>query len=767
MSTLLVLPPTAASFLRVAGLPILLRAVLAGQRAGFARIVIADGPHTQRVQALFDADPRTRAVEIGRACSSDDDERVVVVPADCVVTQATFERLADAQLDGTPLQFAGTGAGVALIRAADLRASGLYETAADVGPALDAFLNAKGARRSTPGDGVFCWRVADEAQVKAAETALAEQLRQERAATDGPLARLLDRRISTPISRWLVRHTEFTPNQVTVLATAVGLLGAVFLGAGTYWTGLAGTLLFLFSTMVDGCDGEVARLRFQDSDAGRRFDILNDNIVHAAIFVGLGIGLYRRDAEAPFGWLLALLLGGFAVNGLVAYRYLPGIEALTRVPCDPTVTRHRKRRWLLRAIEAVMGRDFAYLLVLFAVVDRLAWFVWGAAVGSYAFAALVVVAYWWIVIPAAEEVPERPQRAASEPEPIGAGAVAGRPSGPLRNIERLLLAAGIGLFVFLVYQLGAASVLANLRLVGWGILLIIAQESLAITANTFGWFFAFPEPRPRIPFRRFVAARIAGDGVNYTTPTATLGGEFVRTRLLRDAAPMTSLVASVAVAKLTQAVGQIGFIVVGLLLVLDEAPLPPGVRRGMLIGLALFSAAAAALIWAQRRGMFAPLLRAAHRLGLPERGPHLLRSFERLDAEIARFHGKSSRAFVRSAGCFFVGWTCGVLEMYLILWFLDVGASVERALTIEVLSAAIDGLLFFVPVKAGTQEGGKVLIFTVLGLGPAKGLAAGIVRRIRELTWAFIGLIILWRQQGSLRALSAASSSPPSGALSR
>ena len=89
----------------------------------------------------------------------------------------------------------------------------------------------------------------------------------------------------------------------------------------------------------------------------------------------------------------------------------------------------------------------------------------------------------------------------------------------------------------------------------------------------------------------------------------------------------------------------------------------------------------------------------------------------------------------------------GVVEIYLILWFLGVPVSVHRALTVEVLSVAIDGMLFFVPAKAGTQEGGKVLIFTILGLDPAKGLALGIVRRIRELTWASIGLLILSRHQ--------------------
>jgi hypothetical protein len=189
------------------------------------------------------------------------------------------------------------------------------------------------------------------------------------------------------------------------------------------------------------------------------------------------------------------------------------------------------------------------------------------------------------------------------------------------------------------------------------------------------------------------------------------------------------------------------FVVIGLSLVLDDTPLPAAVRHGLLAGLAGLAALTVVLIVAQRRGMFAPMLRCAHRLGLPERAPAFTRRLQRLDEEIARFHGDTNSALLLSSASFCAGWALGAFEIYLILWFLGVPVSVHRALTIEVLSVTIDGMLFFVPAKAGTQEGGKVLIFTLLGLDPGKGLALGIVRRIRELTWALIGMLILSRRQ--------------------
>lgn len=317
----------------------------------------------------------------------------------------------------------------------------------------------------------------------------------------------------------------------------------------------------------------------------------------------------------------------------------------------------------------------------------------------------------------------------------------------LHIAERVFLLGGIVLLGFLVYELGAGRVLANLRLVGWGIAPIVLQESLAYLANTSGWLAAFPRPRPRIRFAHLLSARIAGDAVNYVTPTATLGGEFVRTRFLRGQAPSASIVASVAVAKLSQTVGQITFVVLGLAVILDDTPLPSAVRYGLLAGLLFFSTLAGLLIFAQRRGMFVPLLRLAQRLRLSGHAPELMRRLRHLDAEIARFHVDTNGAFFLSSAAFFAGWAWGVVEIYLILFFLGVPVNVHRALTIEVLSVAIDGMLFFVPLKAGTQEGGKVLIFTILGLDPAKGLALGILRRIRELTWAGVGLLLLSRQQ--------------------
>jgi glycosyltransferase 2 family protein len=325
-----------------------------------------------------------------------------------------------------------------------------------------------------------------------------------------------------------------------------------------------------------------------------------------------------------------------------------------------------------------------------------------------------------------------------------------------------VLVIGIILFGVLLTQLGVDKVLANLRMVGWGIVLIIAAEILAFFANTLGWRAAFPSGGRLPSFGQLLLARVAGDAANYLTPTATMGGEFIRVRMLQGQAPVAALVASVMVAKLTQTVGLVAFVTSGLLLVVDDMHLPAGAHWGILGGLTLFAAVLTGLLLMQRRGLLAPALRLADRWPALRFLASLRSSVEQIDAEMARVHRESFGRIVLSSASFALGFACGIIESYLILWFFGIPVSLKLALAVEVLGVALNNVMFFVPLRAGTQEAGKALVFAVLGLDPAQGLAAGVICRIRELTWAFVGLAILARSRLQNQSLPASPEASPS-----
>lgn len=225
-----------------------------------------------------------------------------------------------------------------------------------------------------------------------AELRLARGLRAETADKDAMMARLLDRRISWRISLRLAR-TKITPNQVTLANTCLGFLCAWMFAIPSYGWRLAASLLFLVSITIDGVDGELARLQMSETDWGGMLDKITDNIVHVAIFAGIYVGAYRASADSAFLWLLPIQLGGFGLCALATYLALhsKGEQA---------------QRWIDK-VERVSGRDFAYLLVGFALINRLEWFCWGTAFGTYVVGLVLI---WLTVRRKAVEPESKPLR---------------------------------------------------------------------------------------------------------------------------------------------------------------------------------------------------------------------------------------------------------------------------------------------------------------------------------------------------------------------
>jgi phosphatidylglycerophosphate synthase len=129
--------------------------------------------------------------------------------------------------------------------------------------------------------------------------------------TDGLFARM-NRRISIPISRQLIRY-PITPNMVTLFTLGVSFLAGVYFAMGGYWNTVMGALLSVGASILDGCDGEVARLKLQVSKLGCWLETICDYLYYLFIFVGMSIGLTRsRGTEAYLVWGGVLLVGAVA-----------------------------------------------------------------------------------------------------------------------------------------------------------------------------------------------------------------------------------------------------------------------------------------------------------------------------------------------------------------------------------------------------------------------------------------------------------------------
>jgi hypothetical protein len=128
---------------------------------------------------------------------------------------------------------------------------------------------------------------------------------------DGFVSRYLNRPISRVMTRLLLRFPT-TPNAWTLLICPIPIVAALILLQGTYWSFLWGLVLFQVFSILDGCDGEIARAKFLESERGRRLDDLFDLLSNILLVAGLGAGLSRQASLGGHSRWFYLIEGGLA-----------------------------------------------------------------------------------------------------------------------------------------------------------------------------------------------------------------------------------------------------------------------------------------------------------------------------------------------------------------------------------------------------------------------------------------------------------------------
>lgn len=160
--------------------------------------------------------------------------------------------------------------------------------------------------------------VTDEASHRTAERALFRALRKP---ADGFTSRYLNRYLSLPLSRFLVK-TPLSPNQLSVAILAIGLSGAALAVRGDYAGLLLGATAFQAQSVLDGCDGEMSRVTYRGSLLGEWLDTLGDDVTNYCFFAAAAWGLYRTTGNLAY-----LIVGAFGVTcgvfaSAIEYRYL-------------------------------------------------------------------------------------------------------------------------------------------------------------------------------------------------------------------------------------------------------------------------------------------------------------------------------------------------------------------------------------------------------------------------------------------------------------
>lgn len=305
----------------------------------------------------------------------------------------------------------------------------------------------------------------------------------------------------------------------------------------------------------------------------------------------------------------------------------------------------------------------------------------------------------------------------------------------------LVGAAALIALVVTVRSVGLRAIVAQLRVIGWWFVPIVALEvaSAFADAATIHGFLGVGGPRPG--FLRVLQAQVAGRAINLVTPMASLGEATKATMLMREASSRRAVAAIVRF--------NISYITVNLLVVLAGAPicalvlpLPDWLTRLLWIGSAGCAALGGALILLLRAGLLGTTIRAVRGLRLLSSATsvRLRERLRELDHALAGERGLRSWlpgvwVLVSKA----LGW--GIV--WIVMYANGQPPSLGVLATLATAGNLVSIMANVVPMGIGLNEAGTAALMAALGEEASLGVTTVLARRVLQLCYAGLGLTLL------------------------
>ena len=318
---------------------------------------------------------------------------------------------------------------------------------------------------------------------------------------------------------------------------------------------------------------------------------------------------------------------------------------------------------------------------------------------------------------------------------------------PLGIIFGLL---GLVLFAYFVSHAGVGEIMSGIQRLGAGFILILAVSSLRNVVRALAWTRCI-EPPHRLPFRSAFAARLMGDALGNIIPFVSVAvSEPSKAVFVKDRVPLMVGLSGLAIENIFYALSVTLFIFAGTATLLLTFSLPKGLRYAS-IGALVTTLLILPLIYLIIRGQIRFLSGVLGYFG--DRG--VARKFidklkpraQSLEERVYGFYSTSQRSFISIFAldmCFHVA---GVLEIFITLSFISpIAPTLTQCFILESVNRIINVAFKFIPLRAGVDEGGTGQVSKVLGFAKDIGVTLAIVRKGRDIFWAAIGLLLIWKK---------------------
>jgi CDP-L-myo-inositol myo-inositolphosphotransferase len=197
-------------------------------------------------------------------------------------------------------------------------------------------------------------------------------LRSTRSDNDGFIAKILNRRVSNAITKWLIK-TPITPNQISIMNMCLSALLAYIVSFGKPLNTIIGGILFQLVSILDGCDGEVAKIKLRDSKSGAYVDTITDQISYVLFIIGVTVGAYNATNDTAVLYIAGVAIGLLLIALRFGLFYIrkKGSGSMRALDQDISKLNHdRQKVWYLKFFGSVhhLGRRDVFSFAAFILM---------------------------------------------------------------------------------------------------------------------------------------------------------------------------------------------------------------------------------------------------------------------------------------------------------------------------------------------------------------------------------------------------------------
>ncbi len=541
---------------------------------------------------------------------------------------------------------------------------------------------------------------------------------------DGWVSRSINRHISTPLS-FLLAKWGVSPNVITSFVLILTLIGAILAGSGIYQWIVLGAFIFQLSSILDGSDGEVARLTLRTTRFGSWYSKFSNSFRHVVFFEALGLSAYKATGSNVYLFAMMVLaaLALYSLSQMAAFAWKRRNDFEENLVPEPIKSSYNSpvTDGFFNFWRGFNKPDVTALLAFLLSV------------------AFLYQAVFWLAVLMIFTSSIKFSKS------IHAESLAQSGANIFDKIDPIIFyLLGVIILAGLIFNLDLYIVSESLTVVGNKVFIIFGIALLWIVANTLCIMVLI---RGKIPFLDLLYLQFVADAYNTIIPLAGLGGEPLKMKLMTNWVDWGTASNTIVTDRLIHAITGTFFTSITVLITILFVDMDPRLHFILTLVSIIVGAVGLGILWVALAGASTKIS------GFFLKKLKVVSEYRNDPIPVPRFFAAFSFKML--------GRVFGFLELFALFSILGYSASLLDVISISGMIATSGAVFFIIPQGIGVNEAGISTAMTFLGYSAALGLTFGLVRRARMIFWAIFGVALhlgmsLFRKFAMARATSQA-----------